>query len=672
MKVTSVNSSSFHPKYRADIDGLRAIAVLAVVMFHAFPKNLVGGFVGVDVFFVISGFLISTIIMKDLAVDGFSFFDFYGRRIKRIFPALLIVLVFSVSFGWFALLADEYAQLGKHIVAGVGFASNIVLFRESDYFDYSGETKPLLHLWSLGVEEQFYIIWPLVLWGVWRWHRITLPCLIVLLLASFFGGLKSLSEDSSAAFYLFHNRAWELIVGAILAWCVVRGRQGMVCSRLRAKLNDLLSVVGAGVILASIIFIGKDNFPGWWACLPVLGACLIIYAGKDAAFNRIVLSNRIAVWFGLISFPLYLWHWPLLSFARVLESDTPSAEIRLAAVALSIFLAWLTYCFIEIPLRNKFSSKAKIFSLSVLMACVGSVGYAIFKLDGIPQRGSLEGIRDVQAELEFKMKRGEAWICKDYPASDCIYSDIPDGIVLGDSHGPRIYAGLKDVYAEKGMKLASFGGRGGCLPFYNVASKPGPGVDKVKCHESVSKAIDKILTMPEIKRVVIVNRGPLYTSGKGFGGFAGDYFTDWSIALGGNFDSGMTNTEVFREGLKNTLDILVKANKEVVYVHNVPELGFDIKSCVEARPIRLTGVFRSPCAVSKEAFLKRNSEHRRLVEEILAQFPQVGQLDPSKILCDEKYCYGRKDGRFLYSDDDHLSDYGSTVLAEGLREQMLW
>lgn len=218
MPLPSAEPHLSHPKYRPDVDGLRAIAVLAVVFFHAFPNVIKGGFIGVDVFFVISGYLISTIIFENLDRGSFSFSEFYARRIKRIFPALILVLVACFTFGWFVLLADEYKQLGKHIAAGAGFISNIVFWNEAGYFDNAAHTKPLLHLWSLGIEEQFYILWPLVLWFAWKRKFNLLTITILFAIASFALNVKGVKQDAVATFYSPQTRFWELLSGSLLAW----------------------------------------------------------------------------------------------------------------------------------------------------------------------------------------------------------------------------------------------------------------------------------------------------------------------------------------------------------------------------------------------------------------------------------------------------------------------
>lgn len=394
-----------HPKYRPDIDGLRAIAVLSVVCFHAFPNLLIGGFIGVDIFFVISGFLISTILFENLDRGTFSFSDFYMRRIKRIFPALLIVLLATYLIGWFVLQGDEYRQLGKHLIAGAGFVSNFALWQESGYFDTASNTKPLLHLWSLGIEEQFYIVWPIILWAACKRKINLLTIATLICAASFYLNLIGISKNPTATFYSPQTRFWELLCGSILAWITLykKNEYFHITLRIRSWLNlpanpynsknngDTLTTITSalGLLLLILGFCTiheKIGFPGNWAVVPVLSAVLIISAGPNALFNRTILSNRIIVWFGLISFPLYLWHWPLLTFARIVNSGEPSIGARIAVVTLSIFLAWITYRIIERPMRLPSFSKEKAGALFTLMLAAGSIGYITYENDGFAYR----------------------------------------------------------------------------------------------------------------------------------------------------------------------------------------------------------------------------------------------------------------------------------------------
>ncbi len=390
-----------HPKYRPDIAGLRGVAVLAVVAFHAFPSWIIGGFIGVDVFFVISGYLISTIIFESLDKGTFSFFEFYSRRIKRIFPALILVLGACFAFGWFVLLGDELNQLGKHIAAGSGFISNLVLWSEAGYFDSAAETKPLLHLWSLGIEEQFYIVWPLLLWFVWKRKFNVLTITIVVAVASFILNLKGIKQDMVATFYSLQSRFWELLSGSLLAWATLYKKDAF--ANIKSKIDFWLpqiifsnkqdndgktlangfSFVGLFLLVYGFLRINKElSFPGKWALVPVLGAVLIITAGAKAWVNRTLLSNKIVVWVGLISFPLYLWHWPLLSFARIVEGEVPIRNIRISSVFLSVFLAWLTARFIEKPIRlsNK-KTVSKLAMLCGIVFVIGISGLVVSKLD---------------------------------------------------------------------------------------------------------------------------------------------------------------------------------------------------------------------------------------------------------------------------------------------------
>lgn len=371
--------------YRSDIDGLRGVAIILVVGFHAFPSVIRGGFIGVDIFFVISGFLISAILFESLDKGTFSFTEFYARRIRRIFPALLVVLVVCYVVGWFVLLPNEYKQLGKHIVGGVAFVSNLLFWNEAGYFDNNSDTKPLLHLWSLGIEEQFYIVWPLLLWIAWKKNFSFFYLIVSLILVSFFLNVKNVHGDHIGNFFSPQTRFWELLSGSFLAWLELYGRThasinktqnsffrrslflqsseqkpdenhmsefnasfqaGIIklANKYEKELSNSKSLLGLIFITCSMRYITKDiDFPGGWALFPILGSMLIISAGKRAWLNNAILSNRLLVWFGLASFPLYLWHWPLISFVRVIEGVSPPISIRMATVVSSIILSWLTY-----------------------------------------------------------------------------------------------------------------------------------------------------------------------------------------------------------------------------------------------------------------------------------------------------------------------------------------
>jgi peptidoglycan/LPS O-acetylase OafA/YrhL len=369
--------------YRPDIDGLRAVAVLAVIGFHAGIRVFAGGYVGVDIFFVISGFLITSIICKKLERGKFSFWDFYARRAKRIFPALIVVLLVVCAYGYFILLPNEFERLGKHVSAGAGFVSNFVSWKESGYFDKAAEVKPLLHLWSLGIEEQFYLLWPPLL--VWAWRRKTdvfgITCTIVGISFVINVSLVSLWQ-AAETYYLPPTRFWELLLGGALAYGSLFRKEEFenairrLLSFLPLEYRSIVNIQSAAGLLLILIAVVALNqtmlFPGWWALLPTAGTTLLIWAGPGAWINRRLLSSRPLVFIGLISYPLYLWHWPLLSYAHIVEPGVLAGSTVAAAVALAFVLAWLTFRVIEKPLRSKSNTWAfPCIASIVLVACLG-------------------------------------------------------------------------------------------------------------------------------------------------------------------------------------------------------------------------------------------------------------------------------------------------------------
>lgn len=368
--------------YRPDIDGLRAVAILAVVLFHAAPGVLPGGFVGVDVFFVVSGYLISGLIFTALDAGRFSFADFYARRVRRIFPALALMLAAVLGYGFVVLLPGELAQLGLDVAGGAGFVSNLLLWSEAGYFDRAAATKPLLHLWSLGVEEQFYLVWPLAVWAAARLglpRRAFLASVVALSLGF---SLWLSARDPAADFYWPLTRFWELACGAWLARAPLNGR-----SNGRSRPRDLVSVAGLGLILlACAVLNSRMPYPSWRAMLPVAGTVALIAAGPAGLVNRAVLARRFMVVVGLVSYPLYLWHWPLLSYAAILRMGRPPREGVVAVLlALSVALAFLTWRLLERPARSGGALRAKTAALAVGMALVGGAGAATWRAGGFPQ-----------------------------------------------------------------------------------------------------------------------------------------------------------------------------------------------------------------------------------------------------------------------------------------------
>lgn len=459
------SSKPVHLDYRPDIDGLRAFAVLIVVLFHAFEKSLPGGFIGVDVFFVISGFLISSIIFKNLDRGTFSFVDFYVRRIKRILPVLILVLAACYAYGWVKLFPAEFMALGKHIAAGAVFGSNFALWHEAGYFDAASTTKPLLHLWSLAIEEQFYLIWPILALLAFKARLNFLWINISIVVVSFVAGIYLINHDLTAAFYSPVSRFWEIGTGSLIAWVTFKHADAYRVAADALRLDNILSVTGAALLLFALCYFdGSLRFPGYWAVIPALGTAMLILAGPGGVVNRLILASKPAVWVGLISYPVYLWHWPLLT-AINLEStplvvDHPTL-VRVLAVALSILLGWLSFVLIEKPVKRlKPENHAAAVIFSVLLS-VGAVGLFTNVKEGFASRvpenlRELGSITNVYAYFDFAdaVRQHTCHISMQMPddfqrPKACFSDQRPLLMLWGDSYAAALYPGISAL-AQQG------------------------------------------------------------------------------------------------------------------------------------------------------------------------------------------------------------------------------
>jgi peptidoglycan/LPS O-acetylase OafA/YrhL len=487
--------------YRPDIDGLRAIAVLSVLGYHAFPHAVPGGFTGVDIFFVVSGYLICGLIYAELRRAPFSFRGFYARRFRRIFPALGLVLGACLIYGWFALAPDEYRELGKQVAAGAGCSANMLFWYEAGYFDGRAAVKPLLHLWSLGVEEQFYLLWPVVIvltWGRRGW----LICAAGLtILASFVANVVLTHTQPSAAFYLPVTRFWELLLGGLLAYLLTDSSVSDVHGAGDARIPNsrvafivtALGALGLLLIAVSLVMINRARpFPGWWAMVPVVGTALVI-STPTAWLNRKVLATPIMVGIGLISYPLYLWHWVLLTFGRIANygDDLPKLW-RIDMLACSFLLAWATYRLVEKPIR--FSPNRQLLPRAVIasVAACGLAGLLAYGSDGAafryaPQIRPFAAARyddDRSFYEDIAYRGGRCFLDPtdvDFAAlaSRCV--DRDDGasrllVVWGDSHAASLYPGLRAQIPRGSYRIAQFTASA-CPPLLGLAQPDRPNCE---------------------------------------------------------------------------------------------------------------------------------------------------------------------------------------------------
>lgn len=575
------------------------------------------------------------------------------------------MLVASLGLGWVALLADEYTQLGKHVAAGAGFVSNFVFWKEAGYFDTVAETKILQHLWSLSIEEQFYIVWPLVLWLASKRRRYLLFVTVLMAVISFGVNLKGVRNDASGTFYSPLARCWELLAGSLLAWGTLQRKTSSPekPSFFSTKwFANILSWIGLMLLLTGFWGIHRElRFPGCWALIPVLGAILLIGAGPSAWLNRCVLSNRVLVWIGLISYPLYLWHWPLLSFARVIQGETPSVVVRLGAVAIATVLAWATYRWVETPMRtSKGWPMGKRIVLLLLMLGIGVWGYITYKKEGFPGRSSFAqiSVHEKQVRRLTEDDPGSHDKCmKTYNLSGYIrfcnlsVTNKPHIALIGDSHARSLYYGLAPVLERREEGLLNIGGR----LFLGVAVHPSNNDFEIKVYQGGIRATQFAVAEPSIDTVIMASVGLTAVLDRPNGVFQlldHPEITD--------------RTKIWEFAMRKTVDAFVQVNKKVIFLIDNPEIDFDPRSCFQNRPLPFMHQPRTPCAIRTSKYLEHNKEYRRIVFSVLKDYPTVKVFDAPAYLCDETWCWVRQGGNILYRDKDHLSQAGADLLAREL------
>ncbi|ESY74527.1 hypothetical protein X740_31655 [Mesorhizobium sp. LNHC221B00] len=666
-RPASLHSAQAAPTYRADIDGLRAIAVVSVVLFHAGFTKVGGGYVGVDIFFVISGYLITQLIARDLQTGEFSVWHFYERRIRRIFPALFAMLAVCTLACALIFLPDDFRRFGRNFVATALFSSNIGFWLKTGYFDGETYDQPLIHTWSLAVEEQFYILFPIFLVSIWRLGAGNVRSLIASLAGiSFIATIVVMQYDDAAAFYLTPFRAWELLLGSLMAL--------EAFPRLTKRWQSEVAT-WAGLLLIAAAVLGYSettSFPGIAALLPCIGAALVIHGGREAScWVTRLISTRPFVGVGLISYSLYLWHWPLIVLGSYLAIDELSSLQSVGLVTASFTLALLSWRYIERPLRvpSRVSRPVSVLAGGTL-AIVAAVitGAVIYHDNGWPTRFS----KDVNVLSSYAFSANpEADKCADVllqlaAKSPCTIGTSENARIFlwGDSHAGALFGAMSELAANGASTV--YGATPRCPPLLGV------GTDGA-CIQGNDLRLKYVLGRPELKTVIIAARWSLYLEGRavelGPAERNGD-LPQLQDRNGVQFDRFSNEArEAFEISLRKTVRRLLDAGKNVIIVYPVPEVGYDVPST--AARLVAQGHDLSGFNVSERLYRERQQIAFGVLDR-LGQHRGLVRVYPTQALCPQERCVVMMGGKLLYFDSHHLSIPGSEalepLLARALRQ----
>jgi len=655
-------------KYRPEIDGLRAIAVLPVIFSHAGFSVFSGGYVGVDVFFVISGYLITLIIYGELQEERFSIIRFYERRIRRILPALFFVMLACIPFAWQWMMPDEFKDFSRSIVKVNAFISNIYFWKESNYFAPDAQLAPMLHTWSLAVEEQFYVLFPLILMVFKRCStKVLLIFLSILVLASL--GLSEWMSKSFpvANYYLLPSRAWELAVGSILAvssnyWKVSNGWFAQIVSLLGFFL----------VMFAIFTFDELTPFPGLWALFPVVGAALIIAFAKPQTVVGKILSWKPIVGIGLISYSAYLWHHPLFAFARIRLQGDVSSEVYFGLSLVSLILAYFTWRFVEKPFRNKEKYTAKQVFVGAIIVSVSLILVAKYwrSKDGFPERLPIE-VREMAQWANDENPRKKSCHTKKgryiKPEKSCVYGNkvSSEFALIGDSHAMGLAHVLSQNLDKEGFGLRELSYTA-CAPIIGLRR-----VRKVDDCPKYNKDVQEyLLSHKEIKTIIIFARWVIYLEGKRFNNKEGGVESgesNYGIPIGMDIEQLDSSERIDEIGrlYRATIQNYLNEGKRVVLIYPVPEVGWHVPYYL-AKEILFKKLRNEVLSTNYKVFKDRTKNVREQLDKI-KDHQNLVRVKPEKVFCNtviEGRCIAQRGDTPLYLDDDHLNSIGGAMLSK--------
>ena len=656
-------------RYRAEIDGLRALAVVPVMFFHAGLDIFKGGFVGVDVFFVISGYLITTIILNEKDAGIFSIVNFYERRARRILPALFFVVIATIPFAWLWLLPADMKEYSLSITAVATFVSNIFFGKESGYFSIAAELKPLLHTWSLAVEEQYYIFFPLFVMAMWKFGKQKMAWMLAAIALLSLGYAEwAVIYDPETAFYILPTRAWELLIGVLIAFYFVGKRE--------VKSNDALGFLGVALIVYAIIAFDRNTpFPSLYTLVPTVGAALIILFASGKSLVARAMGNRVFVGIGLISYSAYLCHQPLFAFARHRTANEPSQELLYLLIAASLVLAYLTWRYVEKPFRDKqrFSAK-QIFKLSGYTGGALIVfGLVISLSDGYAGRINDEVALILSAVKDNNPRNSECHFgpfSKGRIESACILGDEKNlkGALVGDSHADALSHEL-EMWAQtkklgiKSLTITSCPSAVGVQQYQNGSP--------TRCAQQNLAIHDYVLSEDAIEFVVISSRLTAYLAGTGYNNGEGGHERGRASVLrpwpqDASLQAEGSDDRTFLGGrFKQTIKSYLEAGKKVILIYPVPETGWNVPRKM-ASPMFIGTDVGKTFDTSYEFFKTRNREAVKVLDDI-GDHPNVIRIRPEALFCNtivEGRCVVDIGGYPLYTDNNHLNNFGAKFVID--------
>jgi peptidoglycan/LPS O-acetylase OafA/YrhL len=645
-------------RYRPDIDGLRAIAVVPVVLYHYGVPGFTGGFVGVDVFFVISGYLITALIAGEIATGEFSVLKFYERRVRRIFPALFAMIAAATIAAAILFFPGDLMRFAESVAATTIFGSNFDFWLQSGYFDASADVKPLLHTWSLAVEEQYYVVFPALLWLMRRSGRAALLALVGgLAVVSFVLSVWCVRAYPDAAFYLAPYRTWELMLGALLAL-------GAVPAPKSPWARDMLGIVGLWAIAWAIFtFTAHTPFPGENALFPCVGAGLLILSGeREGGTITRLLSLKPIVFIGLVSYSLYLWHWPVHVFATYASPAPLSAVAIVALITLSFALGVLSWRYVERPFRagRHLFTRGRLFALAAIaMTASVAVAGTLYGLNGLPQRFP-EKVQRILAEAsDFEPRRHGCFNRTPEQVARGAFCTIGDAkaakatfLLWGDSHADALLPAIDAAAARAGRK-GYFIGHGRCPPILSLMLTDEPTLRCARLNEGASK----VARSPAIATVILAARWAYYDRGSGYGLDASE--TRHLIDLAPGAPKKESQSAAFARMLERTVRILTAMGKKVVLVAPVPEVGVPVPETL-AR-IALQGR-HDDIRPTVAAYRARQADVLADLAYLQVKYGAT-VVHPAGFLCAGGRCAVEKDGRPLYVDHHHLSVYGAMQIS---------